>query len=123
MPGQPTAEDIINKYKGGQSMRAIAKFSGISAKDVRRVLVDADMTIRNTPRANQERVAKVFAEHGDEIIRSYEEGESSTSLARRFGMATNTLNGFIDVRGVRRRTNLEALRLMHLQRQAAGTPS
>jgi hypothetical protein len=114
-----TAEDIISRYKGGQSMAAIATYGRIPVKEVREVLVQAEVPIRNTPREQQARVAQIFAAHGEEIVRRYREGgESGKSLGKVYGVAPSTILGFLDVRGVRRRGRREAMRVMHRQRQA-----
>jgi hypothetical protein len=119
VPRELSADDIISKYQGGQSMQAIAQFGRIPVRHVRKVLADAGVSIRNTPREMQARVAKILAEHGAEIIRRYQAGESGKSLGHRYGVAPSTISGFIDVRGVRRRTRREALKLTHQQQRAA----
>jgi hypothetical protein len=112
---QLTVEDIVRKYtKGGQngngqSMAAIARFGRIPRTKVREVLEEAGVPIRNIPRDQQTHVAHVLAEHGDEIVRLYQEGQSSKSLSQKFGVSSHTILRYLGDRGVKRNRS-EAIR-------------
>jgi hypothetical protein len=98
-------------------MAAIAKYGRIPVKRVREVLDEAGVA-RRTPQEQQARVAQVLADHGDEIVRRYNAGESGKSLGGHYGISPSSILSYLDEHGVKRRTPREALLLMHQQRRA-----
>lgn len=101
-------DNLVRRYKAGESLGNLSKEVGVSDKYLRKRLVDAGARIR--PRKEAARLAVEKAIDMDAVIARYKAGESPTNIGESVGLSRQAVIARLRAAGVRTRDRTDAAR-------------
>jgi transposase len=105
-PGPERAADLVCRYLGGATVRALSEESGFGLGVVRQVLADVGIPVRRRGRPRRSRVRLSEADRArlaDELARRYTNGESVAQLAALSGRPYGYVQRLLRESGVKPR--------------------
>ncbi len=103
------ADEIVTRYRAGESLAQIARTYGSSANTVKRILEQqgvqrrpAHHAVTSAPGRGPRGLAESLP--AEEIITQYREGAALLDLAEQYGVSVGTIRRVMDTRGEERRS-------------------
>ena len=108
------ANEICKRYESGESSKSIAKDFVCSSDVIRRILRENNIRIRTNSEAQ---LGFDISQHGKEICKRYESGESLASISKIFGCDVGVIRRILCKNSVKIRSSREATKLRHQKKR------